>query len=112
MGLFKHTPSLSIKFNLLFNKLKVNNSLKAEIRVILAELVKEGELQKNGKYYEYNSRTTFYEGIIILDKKNEYAAEISTENGTVILPIKKKNLLMIKQQFSMAEPALVIWFRP
>ncbi len=93
MGLFKHTPSLSIKFNMLFNKLKVNNSLKAEIRVILAELVKDGELQKNGKYYEYNSRTTFYEGIIILDKKNDYAAEISTENGTIILPIKKKNLL-------------------
>ena len=92
-GLFKHTPSLSIKFNMLFNMLKVNKSLKAEVRNILNELVHDGELQKNGKYYEYNSRTDFYEGIITLDKKNEYAAEISTENGTLILPIKKKNLL-------------------
>ncbi len=93
MGLFKHTPSLSIKFNMLFNKLKVNKSLKAEVRNILNELVSDGELQKNGKYYEYNSRTAFYEGIIMLDKKNEYAAEITTENGIIILPIKKKNLL-------------------
>jgi len=78
---------------MLFNKLRVNKSLKAEVRNILAELVREGELQKNGKYYEYNGRTDFYEGIITLDKKNEYAAEITTEQGTIILPIKKKNLL-------------------
>jgi len=92
-GLFKKNPSLSVKFNMLFNKLRVNKSLKAEVRNILAELVREGELQKNGKYYEYNGRTDFYEGIITLDKKNEYAAEITTEQGTIILPIKKKNLL-------------------
>jgi len=78
---------------MLFNKLRVNKSLKAEVRNILAELVREGELQKNGKYYEYNGRTDFYEGIITLDKKNEYAAEITTEQGTIILPIKKRNLL-------------------
>jgi ribonuclease R len=93
LGLFKHTPSLSVKFNMLFNKLKVNKSLKAEVRNLLNELVSDGEIQKNGKYYEYNGRTAFYEGIITLDKKNEYAAEITTENGTIILPIKKKNLL-------------------
>ncbi|HRE11187.1 MAG TPA: ribonuclease R [Ignavibacteria bacterium] len=92
-GLFKKNPSLSVKFNMLFNKLRVNKSLKAEVRNILAELVREGELQKNGKYYEYNGRTDFYEGIITLDKKNEYAAEITTEQGTIILPIKKRNLL-------------------
>ncbi len=92
-GLFKKNPSLSVKFNMLFNKLRVNKSLKADVRNILAELVREGELQKNGKYYEYNGRTDFYEGIITLDKKNEYAAEITTEQGTIILPIKKKNLL-------------------
>ena len=92
-GLFKKNPSLSVKFNMLFNKLRVNKSLKAEVRDIIAELVKEGELQKNGKFYEYNGRTDFYEGVITLDKKNEYAAEIATEQGTMILPIKKKNLL-------------------
>lgn len=78
---------------MLFNKLRVNKSLKAEVRTLLAELVRDGELQKNGKYYEYNGRTDFYEGIITLDKKNEYAAEISTERGTLILPIRKKNLM-------------------
>lgn len=78
---------------MLFNKLRVNKSLKAEVRTLLAELVRDGELQKNGKYYEYNGRTDFYEGIITLDKKNEYAAEISTDRGTLILPIRKKNLM-------------------
>mgnify|MGYP003552124640 FL=1 len=93
LGLFKQTPSLSIKFNMLFNRLKVNKSLKAEVRNILNELVNEGELQKNGKYYEYNGQASFYEGVITLDKKNEYAAEITTSSGTIILPIRKKNLL-------------------
>lgn len=92
-GLFRKNPSLSVKFNMLFNKLRVNKSLKAEVRTLLAELVRDGELQKNGKYYEYNGRTDFYEGIITLDKKNEYAAEISTDRGTLILPIRKKNLM-------------------
>ena len=78
---------------MLFNKLRVNKSLKADVRTLLAELVRDGELQKNGKYYEYNGRTDFYEGIITLDKKNEYAAEISTDQGTLILPIRKKNLM-------------------
>ncbi|HMQ97754.1 MAG TPA: ribonuclease R [Ignavibacteria bacterium] len=93
LGLFKQTPSLSIKFNMLFNRLRVNKSLKAEVRNILHELVNEGELQKNGKYYEYNGQASFYEGVITLDKKNEYAAEITTSSGIIILPIRKKNLL-------------------
>lgn len=92
LGLFKQTPSLSIKFNMLFNKLHVNKSLKAEVRDILNELVKDGELQKNAKFYEYNSRTAFYEAVIILDGKNDYAAEITTEQGILVLPVKKKNL--------------------
>lgn len=92
-GLFRKNPSLSVKFNMLFNKLRVNKSLKADVRTLLTELVRDGELQKNGKYYEYNGRTDFYEGIITLDKKNEYAAEISTDRGTLILPIRKKNLM-------------------
>lgn len=92
-GLFRKNPSLSVKFNMLFNKLRVNKSLKADVRTLLAELVRDGELQKNGKYYEYNGRTDFYEGIITLDKKNEYAAEISADQGTLILPIRKKNLM-------------------
>ncbi len=93
LNIFKRNPSVSIKFNMLFNKLRLNKSLKAEVRNVLRELVESGELQKNGKYYEYNSRTSFYEAEIILDGKNEFAAEISTEAGTRILPVKKRNLL-------------------
>lgn len=77
---------------MLFNMLKVNKSLKAEVRNTLNELVRAGEIQKNGKYYESNSNSTFYEALIILDNKNEYAAEIRTEQGLLVLPIKKKNL--------------------
>ena len=77
---------------MLFNMLKVNKSLKAEVRNTVNELVRSGEIQKNGKYYEGNSNSTFYEALIILDSKNEYAAEIKTEQGLLVLPVKKKNL--------------------
>lgn len=93
LNLFKRSPSLSVKFNALFSMLRINKSLKAELRNILRELVEEGELQKNGKYYESNSSTSFYEAEIILDSRNEYAAEVYTDSGTRILPVKKRNLL-------------------
>lgn len=83
---------MSIKFNQLFNKLGLDKSQKAEVRDILRELTGEGLLIKNGKYYEYNNRSKFYEAKIILDGNNEYAAEIKTDEGTKILPVKKKNL--------------------
>jgi ribonuclease R len=92
MNQFKKAPSLSVKFNMLFNMLKVNKSLKAEVRNSINELVHAGELQKNGKYYESNTNTAFYPAQIILDNRNEYAAEIKTEQGLLVLPIKKKNL--------------------
>jgi len=77
---------------MIFSKLKLDKSLKADARDALRDLVAGGELQKNGKYYEYNGNDTFYEGIIILDDKNEYAVEIESEQGMITLPIKKKNL--------------------
>lgn len=93
LNLFKRSPSLSVKFNALFSMLRINKSLKAELRNILSELVQKGEIQKNGKYYESSSSTSFYEAEIILDSKNEYAAEVYTDSGTRILPVKKRNLL-------------------
>lgn len=77
---------------MVFDRLKLDKSLKAEVRDSLRDLVNNGELQKNGKYYEYNGDNTFYEGVIILDQKNEYAIEIAAEQGILILPVKKKNL--------------------
>ncbi len=77
---------------MLFNKLRVDKSRKAEVRDLLREMVQNGDLQKNGKYYEGNSESTFYEAVVILDDRNEYAAEIDSDKGTIILPIKKKNL--------------------
>ena len=77
---------------MLFKKLSAGKSEKSDVHDILRELVSEGTLYKNGKYYEYNKRSTFYEAKIILDNKNEYTAEIKTEQGTVFLPVKKKNL--------------------
>lgn len=93
LNMFRSNPSLSVKFNMLFNKLRLNKSLKAEVRNILRELVEAGELQKNGKYYEFDSRTNFYEAEIRLDNKNEFTAEVYTDKGTRILPVKKRNLL-------------------
>jgi ribonuclease R len=77
---------------MLFNKLRLDKSMKAEVRDLLRELVLSGELQKNGKYYEFNQPAAFYEAVVILDEKNDFAAEIKTEKGTEILPIKKRNL--------------------
>ncbi len=77
---------------MLFNKLGVYKSQKAEVRDILRELTSEGILTKNGKYFEYNDRGASYQAKIVLDNKNEYAAEIMTEQGMLILPVKKKNM--------------------
>lgn len=49
-------------------------------------------LSKNGKYYEYSKRSALYTAKIILNDKNDYAAEISSDKGLMILPVKKKNL--------------------
>ncbi len=58
----------------------------------MRELVSEGTLAKNGKYYEFNKRSIFYEAKIILDENNEYATEIKTEYGVEVLPVRKRNL--------------------
>ena len=47
---------------------------------------------KKGKYYELSKKDVFYEGKIILDDENNFAAEITIEEGKRILPIKKRNL--------------------
>jgi ribonuclease R len=91
-NLFRQAPSISIKFNLLFNKLGLFKSQKSELRDVLHELTSERLLSKNGKYYEYNKRSVLYTAKIILDDKNDYAAEISSDKGLMILPVKKKNL--------------------
>ncbi|MCC7159111.1 MAG: ribonuclease R, partial [Ignavibacteria bacterium] len=90
-NLFTRTPSLSIKFNMLINKLNVDSREKAYVRDILRELVMEGAIQKNGKYYESNSPNAFYEASIIYAGR-EYSSEVTTSEGTIILPVKKKNL--------------------
>lgn len=91
-NLFSHAPAMSIKFNQLFSKLGLHKSQKSELRNILHDLINERVLSKNGKYYEYNERGLSYEAIIILDGKNDYAAEIKGPEGLMILPVKKKNL--------------------
>jgi ribonuclease R len=77
---------------MLFKKLKLGKTEKARLHDALRELVAEGALAKNGKYYELNRRGVFYEAKIILDDENEYAAEIKTEYGVEVLPVRKRNL--------------------
>lgn len=77
---------------MLFNRLGLSKSEKADARDALRDLISEGTLTKNGKYYENSKRGTSYEANIILDDKNEYAAEIKTEEGMLVLPIQKKHM--------------------
>lgn len=58
----------------------------------MRELVSDGVLDKNGKYFEFRTKSRFYPAVIILDENNDYAAEIKTEEGTKILSVRKKNL--------------------
>jgi ribonuclease R len=90
---FRKAPSISVKFNLLFRNLKLQRNDKSELRDALNDLTKNGILIKKGKYYELNKKTEFYNGKITLTNKNEFFAEIETEEGTISLPVKKRNLL-------------------
>lgn len=92
-GFFRKSPSVSIKFNMLFSKLKLNRTEKSGLRESLNDLVKSNVLIKKGKSYEMNLKSRHYEGKIILSGKNEFFAEIGTEEGAVTLPVKKRNLL-------------------
>ncbi len=92
MNLFRKAPSISIKFNLLFKKLKLNKSQKSELRNVLSELIDENLLVKNGKYYELFQKHRFYEGTIVIDKDGEYAVEITSDTGFERLIVRKKNL--------------------
>jgi len=90
---FRKDSSVSVKFNLLFRSLKLTRSDKSLLRESINDLIKEGILIKKGKFYELNRKTEFYNGKITLNNKNEFFAEIETEEGTEILAVKKRNLL-------------------
>lgn len=93
MNLFGKSPSISIKFNLLFKRLKLHKSEKAALRNVMRELVMENLISKNGKYYELEQKSVLYEGKIVLDKEMEYAVEITNDEGfTERIMIRKKNL--------------------
>ena len=78
---------------MLFNKLRLDKSRKAEVQGCCSgKWCINGELQKNGKYYEGNSESTFYEAVVILDDKNELQQKLIPIREPIILPIKKKNL--------------------
>jgi ribonuclease R len=78
---------------MLFRKLKLNNSDKSRLRDSLRELVDNNILLKKGKYYELNRKGKFYEGTIILNSNNDFAVEVTTEDQSLRLPVKKRNLL-------------------
>lgn len=92
LNLFEKSPSLSVKFNQLFNRLKLNKSKKAELRDKLRELVLDNILQKDGKYYELKQKRIWYEGKIVLDKEMEYAVELTNEEGFERIKVRKRNL--------------------
>jgi ribonuclease R len=92
LNLFEKHPSLSIKFNPLVKKLKLNKSEKAGLRDVLRSLVLDELLEKSGKYFELTQKRELYEGIIVLDREMEYAAEIKNESGFERIRIRKKNL--------------------
>ena len=55
-------------------------------------MMDEGIIYKRGKFYELNKRGVFYQGRIIIDPVYDFAAEINTEEGKIILPVRKRNL--------------------
>jgi ribonuclease R len=92
INLFEKYPSLSIKFNPLVKKLKLNKSEKAGLREVLRSLILDSLLEKNGKYYELRQKRKLYEGTIVLDKDMEYAVEIKTGEGFERIRTRKRNL--------------------
>ncbi|MFI5144015.1 MAG: ribonuclease R [Ignavibacteria bacterium] len=92
-GLFKHSPSLSIKFNLLLGMLKIGRNQKSSLRDSLGLLIEEGILYKRGKYYELKEKSTLYEGKIVLDKGFDYAIETVIDGSKTRVKVRKRNLL-------------------
>ena len=79
---------MSVKFNMLFNKLNLGKSQKSELRDILRDMVDESILTKNGKYYELFRKHTSFEGTVVINKDGEYAVEITNADGyfSLIVP--------------------------
>ncbi len=94
---------LSVKFNQLFSRLKLNRSKKAELRNALRELVIDNLLMKSGKYYELSRRGNLFEGKIVIDKEMEYAVEIMNESGFERIRVRKRNL-----QTALADDAVEV----
>ncbi len=59
----------------------------------MQELVTEKVLVKNGKYYERYSRPQSYHAELKYDKEHDFIVEVKTEDGSVRVPVKKRNLL-------------------
>ena len=92
LNIFTKSPSLSIRYNHLFSRLKISKQEKAALRETLRNLVLENILNKSGKYYELATRTAFYEGKVILDKELGYAIETRIDNLLEKIQVKKRNL--------------------
>ena len=92
-GLFKHYPSLSIKFNLLLGKLKLGRKQKSSLRESLNLLIDEGILYKRGKYYELKEKSKLFEGKVVPDKGFDYAIEADIDGSKTRIKVRKRNLM-------------------
>jgi ribonuclease R len=92
IDLFQKSPSLSIKFNLLFKRLRLPRDKKAELRDALSRLTEDRVLIKNGKYYELQHKNVILEGIITIDPDMEFAVDVQSRTGSERIKIRKKNL--------------------
>ncbi len=92
---FTHAPASSVKFNPLLKKLRLRPSEKHSLREVLLELVSDGLLTKNGKYYQLQkpgAHAVTYSGTIVLDEDQDFAVDLETEFGRERIKIRKKFL--------------------
>lgn len=92
-NLFKNSPTLSIKFNLLLEKLKLGRKQKSLLREVLGILLDEGILFKRGKYYELKEKRTLHEGKVVLDKGYDFAIETILDGSRTRIKVRKRNLM-------------------
>ncbi len=93
INLYTNFPVLSLKFNILFGKLKLDRYEKSLLRDVLRSMTDDGILFKRGKFYELKEKNILYEGKVILDKEFDYAIEAKIEDVSSRVKVKKRNLL-------------------
>lgn len=89
---FENHPGLSIKFNSMIAKIKLQKNDKALLRDILRSLVDEGKVIKRGKFYEIGHKKRFFEGRVVPDRNGDYSIESKTDLGFERFMIRKRNL--------------------